>query len=303
MDFISKDNIEALLYKEKLLSYLYNNQTNTESETDMRDKLKIYDEMKKLFLIFQNVDIVHSYSHFIKAITNALNIVYIYNIDLIQNAPEKREQITLSYKQYKITNSICKEVLKKDESSSESESESESESSSESEPQQKPQQKLQSQPQPQFQPPINKVKLTFIKGKVITSKANNKMNIISTIFQNTMDSSEDLSSSNNNNIPLQNTSEYDLSLLQKQMYFILLLYCRDSLKTLLEENKSNNTFITPYTEYVKSIKEMIKNTPEEIDYSTTLNDICDYTVEVKMYISDLQMLQYIYIYFYIFSFQ
>lgn len=121
------------------------------------------------------------------------------------------------------------------------------------------------------------------------------MNIISTIFQNTMDSSEDLSSSNNNNIPLQNTSEYDLSLLQKQMYFILLLYCRDSLKTLLEENKSNNTFITPYTEYVKSIKEMIKNTPEEIDYSTTLNDICDYTVEVKMYISDLQMLQYIYI--------
>lgn len=77
MDYISKDNIESLNYKEKLLSYLYNNQTNPESEVDMRDKLKIYEEMKKLYLIFQNVDIVHSYSHFIKAVTGVLEIVFI----------------------------------------------------------------------------------------------------------------------------------------------------------------------------------------------------------------------------------
>lgn len=70
---------------------------------------------------------------------------------------------------------------------------------------------------------------------------------------------------------------------------------RDVLKSLLEENKNNNTFITPYKDYIKSIENTIQNTPEDIDYAASLNNICDYIVELKMYISDLQMLQYIYV--------
>lgn len=115
----------------------------------------------------------------------------------------------MSYKQNRVVSLLSKEeshpVNRKrkptatttTESSTSSSSESESETESES-----------PHPPP---PPVrkDKIKLSFIKGKVITSKVNGKMNIISTIFQNTMDNSEDFS---------HNTSEYDMSLLKKEMY-------------------------------------------------------------------------------------